>query len=106
MQAFPYAAGTFCDVGVRAVPGVHLQISICTIGEDRSTARTEVGQCGDVLFGCQGRGLVHSNGQHDCLLALMCGSDRLRSTAAWTANLLSRQTSPAGLAMPSSAPGQ
>jgi len=69
MQAFPDAARTFRDVGLRSTQAVHFEVLVGAVAEEFRAARTEVGEPRDVLLGRQGGCLVEVNCGHCVLLS-------------------------------------
>jgi hypothetical protein len=72
VQAFPDAARAFRDIGMRAVPVMHLEVLVGAVSKELRAARPEVGEPGDVLLGRQGGGLVEVDRGHAFSLLGRC----------------------------------
>jgi len=62
VQAFPDAAGAFCDVGLCGADLMDLEVLVGAVGKYLRAARSEVGEPGDVLLRREGGGLVEMDG--------------------------------------------
>jgi hypothetical protein len=68
VQALPYASRTFGDVGLCAVPLMHLEILVDAVAEELRTVGSEISESGDVLLGCEPSYLVEVDRGHVSLL--------------------------------------
>jgi len=72
MQAFPDAARTFGDIGLRADTLMHLEEFVGTVAKDLRAARPEVGEPRNVLLRCRSCCLVEMNCRYECSLRGRC----------------------------------
>src|SRR5580700_2609003 len=70
VKAFPDAARAFCYVSLGTAQLVHFEVFVGAVSKQLRAARSEVGEPGDVLLGCEGSCVVKIDCGHTFLLSV------------------------------------